>query len=201
VNSAPPLVTHAALVRRAVHWLKEFKHCNVVLSEMSCGWIEVPDAMGFSNTRHGSVLIECKAGRNDFRRDAQKPGRREGVGMGVYRYYLVPHGLVRSHEFETLMAGEPEEGAHVTNFKWGSAGWGLLWWDPRSDRITMQRTSQRFSPNKSAENLFLVSALSRVQSRLTEPLHEYIRWETSPIARRRTKPALPEEPNAMGAHA
>lgn len=192
------LVTHAHLVACACHWLKEFKRRPIVLSEMSCGWIEVPDAIGFSPMRHGSVLVECKVGRGDFKRDAQKLGRREGVGMGAYRFYLVPHGLVKSHEFETLIAGEEEpettEPVFKTNFKWGSSGWGLLWWDPRNERITVQRTSQRFTENKAAENLFLVSALNRVQSRLTEPLSEYIRWETAPM-RRKVKP------EAMGAHA
>ena len=192
--TSTPLVTHAALVARAVRWLRDFKHCPVVLSEMSCGWIEVPDAIGFSTKRHGSVLVECKVGRGDFKRDSSKPARRNGVGMGDYRFYLVPHGMVRAHEFETLIAGGEEPAEPLTRFKWGSSGWGLLWWDPKTERVSMERSSIRFDTNKAAENLFLVSALSRVQGRLSEPLHEYIRWETAPKRRR-------QAPQAMGAHA
>jgi hypothetical protein len=180
----PQLVTHAALVARAVRWLAGAKKCQVVLSEMACGWLEVPDAIGFS--RHNSVLVEAKRTRQDFHRDASKLGRRPGVGMGTYRYYLVPHGMVRAHEFETLIAGEEQTedtGEFKTNFKWGSSGWGLLWWDPNTDRVTVQRISQRFKVNQAAENLFLVQALHRVQLRLVEPLHEYIRWEKAPSLR------------------
>jgi hypothetical protein len=192
MNSAP-LVTHAALVARSIGWLREFKHCRIVLSEMSCGWIEVPDAIGF-HERTGSVLIECKCSRSDFRVDGQKKARRDGVGMGAYRYYLVPHGLVRAHEFDALL-GADETG---TRFKWGSGGWGLLWWDPQTEKISMQRTSQRFKPNKSAETDFLVAALHRVQLRLSEPLHEYIRWSSAPAPQRRNQK---RKEIAMEAHA
>lgn len=176
-----PLISHAALVARSIRFLKDVRRCRIVLTEMNCNWIEVPDAIGFSE-KSGSVLIECKCTRSDFRTDRQKKARREGVGMGKYRFYLVPHGLVRAHEFETLIAGESVE-PQTTSFKWGSNGWGLLWWDPATDRISQQRISQRFSQNDEAENRLLVAALHRVQVRLTEPLHEYIRWENSPIAR------------------
>lgn len=179
--TATPLVTHAALVTRAIRWLRDFRKCKVILTEMNCGWLEVPDAIGFSD-KHGSVLVECKCSRGDFRTDTRKKSRREGVGMGKYRFYLVPHALVRAHEFETLIAGGDAE-KPTTNFKWGSSGWGLLWWDAETDCISMQRTSQRFSPNEEAESRLLVSALHRVQLRLVEPLHEYLRWEKSPIAR------------------
>lgn len=176
--TAIPLVTHAALVARAIRWLRDTRRCKVILSEMNCNWLEVPDAIGFHD-KQGSVLVECKCSRGDFHTDARKKSRREGVGMGSYRFYLVPHGLVRSHEFETLIAGEEQSAETVTNFKWGSNGWGLLWWDPQSERVSVQRISQRFSENRGAENRLLISALHRVQLRLTEPLHEYIRWESS----------------------
>lgn len=179
--STAALVTHSALVARAVRFLNEIRRCRIVLTEMNCNWLEVPDAIGF-NEKSGSVLIECKCSRSDFRTDRQKKSRREGVGMGKYRFYLVPHGLVRAHEFETLIAGEGAEQS-TTNFKWGSSGWGLLWWDPATNRISQQRVSQRFSQNDEAENRLLVTALHRVQVRLTEPLHEYLRWENSPVAR------------------
>jgi len=183
MTTTTPLVTHAAMVTRAIGWLRAIKRCNVVLSEMDCGWIEVPDAIGFPcDHRNGSILIECKTSRADFRIDGRKKARRDGVGMGAYRFYLVPHGLVRAHEFETLIAGE-EQLEPATRSKWGSSGWGLLYWKPETERITIERISQRFEPNLRAESLFLASALQRVQMRLDEPLHEYLRWERSPVAR------------------
>jgi hypothetical protein len=89
---------------------------------------EIPDAIGW--LRSGvSLLIECKASRGDFLSDAVKPSRRSGKagvpvspapnppkpeskpprkteGLGAYRFYLTPSGLLRPDEL-------PE-------------GWGLL---------------------------------------------------------------------------
>lgn len=171
--------SHAALVARAVRYLRDVKRCPVVLSEMACNWLEAPDAIGF--TRPGfSLVIECKASRSDFGRDRHKPSRNPGVGMGLFRFYLTPANLIRPHEVDGWVT---EEAARSSLFKSGATGWGLLWWDPVSDRISMKRPSARHEANQRAENLFLVSALARVQKRLTIPLHEYIRWETAPAAR------------------
>lgn len=89
---------------------------------------EIPDAIGW--LRSGvSLLIECKASRGDFLSDAVKPSRRSGKadapgslaptapkpeikpprkteGLGAYRFYLAPSGLLAPDEL-------PE-------------GWGLL---------------------------------------------------------------------------
>ena len=163
-------ITHVQLVARAVTHLRTTRRCPVVLSEMQCNWIESPDAIGFSK-KH-STLIECKVSRSDFGRDARKASRRPSVGMGYYRYYLVPAGVVRSHEVNGF---NPE-----IQF---TEGWGLLWYHPISHRITQEKPSMRFDVNRQAENLFLVSALQRVQLRLMTPLHEYIRWQQGPDER------------------
>jgi hypothetical protein len=157
-------MTHAALVARAITWLRTTRRCAFVLSEMQCNWLESPDAIGFS--KQYSTLIECKVSRGDFRRDAQKRARREGVGMGYYRFYMVPAELVRRHEAN----GFNEELATVE-------GWGLLWYHERTNRVSLEKPSMRFDVNQRAENLFLMSALQRVQVRLHPmPLCEYIRW-------------------------
>lgn len=170
-----PTVSHAALVSRAVQFLRTAKRCSVVLSEMQCNWFESPDAIGF--TKNHSVLIECKVSRNDFSRDARKACRRPGIGMGYYRFYLTPAGLVRPYEVDGWITGEADRSSLS---KSGSTGWGLLWWNPQNDKISLQRPSSRFDVNQKAENIFLVSALQRVQLRITEPLHQYIRWATAP---------------------
>lgn len=164
-------VTHPLLVARAIQYLRTVRACHVVLSEMQCNWIESPDAIGFS--RRFSILVEAKTSRADFARDIQKKARRPGVGMGAYRYYLVPKGLVRRHECNGFNSELKTD-----------EGWGLLWWHESTGRISVEKPSMRFSVNERAENLFLVSALQRVQLRLTSPLHEYIRWAQSPIVQR-----------------
>ena len=100
--------THADLVTVAAEWLwKSCKlptgqasgsatyrvRCAVVITEMGSNAWEEPDAIGW--TSGSSILVECKASRSDFRSDAAKPYRRNPeTGMGEFRYYLTPKGLL-----------------------------------------------------------------------------------------------------------
>lgn len=95
-------MTHAQLVAAAARWLRV--RCPVVITEMSSGAGEEPDAIGWSS--RGSFLIECKVSRSDLRAEALKPHRRRGThfadgerwsGMGNYRYLLTPPGLLSSY--------------------------------------------------------------------------------------------------------
>jgi hypothetical protein len=84
------IFTHSELVSLAERWLRE--RCPVVLVEATGNCNEVPDALGFMPT---SILIECKAAPGDFRQDQRKRSRRlPTTGMGAYRYYLAPEGVV-----------------------------------------------------------------------------------------------------------
>lgn len=101
-------LTHKELVKIANRWLRNTAKCSVVISEM-VSQTEIPDAIGWRNCR--SRLIECKATREDFLSDRSKRCRRVisghfAFGMGNYRYYMTPEGLVGSRELPS--------------------GWGLL---------------------------------------------------------------------------
>ena len=87
-------ITHDDLVESAARWLR--KENYIVITEMSDGISEKPDAIGW---RAGSetTLIECKVSRSDFLSDKKKPSRQE-LGMGDFRYYLAPVGLINAHE-------------------------------------------------------------------------------------------------------
>jgi hypothetical protein len=90
--------THDALVERARSWLLSARRCSVVLTELGT-WStnEIPDALGFTNWH--SVLVECKISRSDFFADAKKVFRRElQRGMGNFRFYLCPAGLIKAEE-------------------------------------------------------------------------------------------------------
>lgn len=90
--------THDQLVKRAKHWLANTMGCRLVLSELHAPRIrEVPDAMGW-NAR-SSILIECKTNRADFHADKNKTFRaRPRYGMGEYRYYLAPPGVITAED-------------------------------------------------------------------------------------------------------
>lgn len=94
--------SHADLCALAVRWLKRPMSagghgCLVAISEARPeGNGECPDAIGFrAGWNDGSVLVECKVSRSDFLADRAKPHRQPGCGMGTWRYYMAPAGLLR----------------------------------------------------------------------------------------------------------
>ena len=99
-------MTHAELVQVAAKWLRA--RCAVVITEMTSGAAEQPDAIGFNS--YVSTLVECKTSRADFFADRKKLSR-----MGYYRYYLTAPGLLQISDI-------PE-------------GWGLLEVDGRGVTI------------------------------------------------------------------
>ncbi len=97
-------MTHDELVERAARWLKGQGY-KVALTEFRTASSEEPDAFGLNGA--STCLVECKTSRADFLADKKKWFRRNpSMGLGVYRYFLTPKGLVRPDEL-------PE-------------GWGLL---------------------------------------------------------------------------
>jgi hypothetical protein len=103
-------VTHADLVSRGTRWLRLTAGCGVVLSRGSVCVSEQPDAVGWKGNGM-SILLEAKASRADFFRDAEKECRQlasidPATGIGNERYFLTRPALVSFSEIP--------------------AGWGLL---------------------------------------------------------------------------
>ncbi|MGJ8516885.1 adenylosuccinate synthase [Carnimonas bestiolae] len=111
-------LSHDDLCGLAVKWLKrDFSRkgpgCSIAVSEISTGHDgEIPDAIGFraKGYRDGSTVVEVKTSRSDFLTDAKKPHRLSG-GVGRWRYFMCPEGLIRTDEL-------PEK-------------WGLVWVNKR----------------------------------------------------------------------
>lgn len=84
-------VKHFELLEYAKKWLHQ-KH-SVVITEMTASSAEIPDAIGW--TPYCSTLVECKTSVSDFSRDKKKIIHRlPEYGMGNYRYYFTPKGLI-----------------------------------------------------------------------------------------------------------
>lgn len=128
---------HHALIQCAAAWLAK-KH-SVVITDMVSGTSETPDAIGWAAWH--STLIECKASLADFRADADKYHRRPGQGMGCFRYYMAPIGVIP-------VASLPEK-------------WGLLEVNPEG-RVKVTVKPQQFQNEKRSETTLLVSALRRI---------------------------------------
>ena len=153
----PRTWTHADLVERAGQWLRNSAYtgldrmghphvsrCSVVLTELhSCG-IENPDAIGWRQYGHISILLECKASRQDFLVDKYKAVRRAGekAGMGRYRFYMAPPGIIQ-----------------VSDLK--QTKWGLL--EVKGRSVTMLRLSGEFEYFKDRERELFWSACRKYQ--------------------------------------
>lgn len=102
-------MTHSELCKLAVSWLQRPSSrgghgCKVAIDECRTGWSgEVPDAIGYrfagmeDSSMDGTVLVECKLSRSDFLADKAKPHRKTG-GVGNWRYFLAPEGLISPEE-------------------------------------------------------------------------------------------------------
>jgi hypothetical protein len=88
-------VNHKDLVKRAERWLHA-QGCGFVLLELTTYASGIPDAIGFRSD--SSILVECKTSRSDFRRDRFKAHHGPTTGMGDWRFYLTPAGLVKPAE-------------------------------------------------------------------------------------------------------
>ena len=99
-------ITHDDLIKAGVNWFKKDLKSKVILSESRGFGGEIPDIIAWKSGY--SFLIECKASRSDFLADKKKSFRQSG-GMGHYRLYLCPTGLIKPEELPI--------------------GWGLLYFD------------------------------------------------------------------------
>ena len=134
-------MTHAELVERGAKWLKNScpMRSQIVLTEfVTLSGGEIPDVIGFSRT-HTNV-IECKVSLEDFRADLKKP-HRNGGGMGDWRMYLCPAGLI-----------SPEQ---------VPPDWGLLYCYPKIIRIMihpLKYKSHGDSPRNAEYNILYAIA-------------------------------------------
>ena len=163
--AATSTISHASLVALGVRWLS--RRSSTVFYEFAAYGKETPDIIGWSSGI--STLIECKASRADFLRDAKKTVRKKpAAGMGQRRYYLCPPGVINRED----LPGK----------------WGLLF--VKKGHITVEREAGG-NPRRSliAEVRFLNSMLRRAQIRIgTRPLSEWLRGENQFEAKRGKPP-------------
>lgn len=131
-------ITHDFLVEKAAKWLTH--NCPVVVTELATQNREHPDVLGF-NTDGNTILIEIKADRSDFLNDAKKIFRREpDTGMGKWRYYACPKGLIQVDELPPK--------------------WGLLEW--RRNGFIHTKRAQPQERKINPEMTILISCLRRL---------------------------------------
>lgn len=151
---------HALLVSKAVHWLRSYYKCGVILSEQYCATGEVPDVIGWKGFCR-SVLIECKVSRTDFLADAAKPFRQHPEeGMGCERFYLAPAGVIRREDL-------PKH-------------WGLLELRAREIHLAVKpgRIDLRSATALMKEMNLLLASLRRVELRIEpQSITDFLKWK------------------------
>lgn len=141
-------LTHDELVAKAAKFLetphrgKDYSqrlpaHC-VITTGIGCG--EIPDVLGFYGAGW-TTLIEVKVSRADFLSDAKKPFRSyPSHGMGDYRYYLTPEGMLDVDELPS--------------------GWGLMEW--RGKKLKVVKWGCKMEARKAHEMSVLLSLIRRI---------------------------------------
>lgn len=136
-------LTHTKIIEHSRKVLKRAGmrwKCGVTFAELSTANSEIPDVLGFQSG--GSSLIEAKASRSDFLGDKKKHFRRYPyVGMGNYRFYACPTGLIKEEEL-------PEK-------------WGLIYVSEKG-RCTVKVKPEWQECNLKAEHTYMYSVLRRI---------------------------------------
>ncbi|EOZ8645446.1 hypothetical protein ACQWTT_001197 [Acinetobacter baumannii] len=98
-------LSHRELCEIGANWLRSsnYHNCKSILIDGG-SFEERPDVIGFRYRRppYGSVLLEAKISKSDFLNDKTKPHRQDGKGMGKWRYYICPKGLILPEEIPPL---------------------------------------------------------------------------------------------------
>lgn len=89
-------MTHKELVTAAYKWVLKSGGMTIAFKELYSLAREKPDVIGFNGWE--SAVIECKASRGDFLGDKKKNHRKHGKGMGNWRFYCCPKGMIKKEE-------------------------------------------------------------------------------------------------------
>lgn len=88
-------MTHREVIESSAKWVKRI--FPLVFKEWAWSGEEQPDIIGFRGCE--TCLVEAKVSRSDFLRDKKKSFRVDmSKGMGDYRFYACPTGLIKKEE-------------------------------------------------------------------------------------------------------
>jgi hypothetical protein len=153
-------LTHTILVSKGVKWLRaqggKQWSAPVVFGEMVASGNEIPDVIGFSSG--GSCLIECKTSKSDFKRDKKKMFRSvPQMGMGKYRFYMCPTGLIEKNEL-------PD-------------GWGLIYVNEKGGVKLIVKPKAQYC-NLKAEHAYMYSIMRRTYKKKNNEIQTFFRRYT-----------------------
>lgn len=153
-----PSELHEALSDQGVKWFKRQGFGVIAADLAALGCRERADVIAFRS--QCSAIMEAKASRADFLSDAKKPERKSG-GIGLYRFYICPPGLIRPDDLPTgwgLLYGDGKKIVEVVRPKgnvWPGPGTKFESWaefqhqnDPDAERSILYSISRRLIAGK-----------------------------------------------------
>lgn len=151
-----PSPEHDLLSSLGARWLKRQGFPIVATEINAAGSREQADVVGFRSTC--SAIIEVKVSRGDFLADKNKPERQnDGAGLGVYRFYLCPTGLIKPDELPPkwgLLHSDGREVIEVVKPR------GNIW--PGTDCAAGEWNEFQHAPNHKTERSVLFSITRRL---------------------------------------
>jgi hypothetical protein len=155
---------HDELTDLGARWFKAQGFGIVATELQSAGCAEQPDVVAY---RHScAAIIEVKVSRADFAADARKSHRGEATkGLGLYRFYLCPQGLISPTELPSKWGllyesdGTVVEVVRPTGNLWSAQGarpepWNESWLafqhqpDPCAERSMLYSIARRLAAGK-----------------------------------------------------
>lgn len=122
-----PSELHDELAAIGAAWLKRNGFAVVATDLAALGCRERADVIGFRS--QCSATIESKVSRNDFLADRRKPHRQAG-GIGLYRFYICPSGLIAADELPARWGLLYVDGKRVTEV---ARPRGNIWPGPKAN--------------------------------------------------------------------
>lgn len=151
-------MTHTELCQVGARWLLNNKNyhyrCNYVVVEFVALCEESPDILGFKGGSQ-TLLVETKMSRSDFFADRKKRHRNDGSGVGEFRYYLCPEGLINEEELPS--------------------GWGLLYCYPDGKIKPVKESSQFKDRDMINETTIMYSIIRRLAGK-----RQVFNWKEKP---------------------
>lgn len=187
-----PSHSHAELVNLGARWAKRQGFPVITTEIRAAGSREQPDVLAFRG--QCSLLIEAKASRGDFLADFKKPERlAPDGGLGVYRLYLCPEGLIGLDDLPPKWGLLWARGQRVEPIKIPT---GNIWPDySTASRYPDNWAKFAHSPDYHAERAVMYSIARRHSLSRSEALYEAqiaeLRTSAARLARRAD--ALAEE--------
>jgi hypothetical protein len=155
---------------------------------------EIPDAIGFHSD--STVVIEAKVSEADFAADQLKVSRKKpGIGMGSFRYYVVPEHLIESYQVREPWgllyvndAGEAypvKEPSHCLTRDWKSElaiavlAWGELEGDEhrKADTLRKDRNKAGLPERFHGDVLTVVRSMGPCQAKeIVNAMPELAKW-------------------------